>query len=211
MLSRKVITRRGRKFRGKFPSTKMGRMVAWESLLERDAILLLELSPGVAYYQEQPTIIEYFDGTRIREYYPDFELTLLDDSLCHLEVKPSEELAKPEVHSKYERIVEHYQKKQFDFRIATDLEIRREPLFSNLGLIADAHAHFWHPLPADNELALFFQKGAQPLHHCDLVLGAASTRRLIARGKLVCDLEQSLTVDTSIYLHQGEQNASILL
>lgn len=56
MLVRKVITRRGRRFRGYFPSRKLGRMVAWESLTERDVILLLEFSPGVLSYQEQPAL-----------------------------------------------------------------------------------------------------------------------------------------------------------
>ncbi len=50
MLARKVVTRRGRRFRGYYPSAKLGRMVAWESLLERDAILLIEFSPGVLTY-----------------------------------------------------------------------------------------------------------------------------------------------------------------
>jgi len=211
MLSRKVITRRGRRFRGKFPSAKMGRMVAWESLLERDAILLLELSHGVVNYQEQPTVIQFSDGTQVREYYPDFELTLLDGSLVHLEVKPSTELAKPEIRSKYERIAEHYHTKQFDFRIVTELEIRREPLFSNLEELAYVHSHPWHLLPTDSALVEFFRGEAQTLQDCDRMLGPASTRRLIATGKLICNLEQPLTADTSVQLCAGEQNATILL
>jgi hypothetical protein len=39
---RRVVTRGGRRFRGFFPSAKNGCMVPWESLLERDAITLLE-------------------------------------------------------------------------------------------------------------------------------------------------------------------------
>lgn len=211
MLSRKIITRSGRRFRGKFPSTKLGRMVAWESLLERDAILLMELSPGILSYQEQPAIIEYFDGTRICKYFPDFELVTRDGSHTHLEVKPSAELLKPEIRSKYACIAEQYQANQHDFRIATEIEIRREPLFSNLESLAYFHQHPGHLLPTTKELDEFFQGEEKLLDECDRVLGIASTRRLIAIGRLICDLDLPLTAGTSVYLFKGEQNATILL
>jgi hypothetical protein len=44
--------------------------VEWESLLERDAILLFEFSPGVVSYQEQPEMIEYEQDGVMRRYYP---------------------------------------------------------------------------------------------------------------------------------------------
>ena len=47
-------------FRGKFPSMKVNRMIHWESLLERDAIMLFEFSPGVASYREQPFSTYFF-------------------------------------------------------------------------------------------------------------------------------------------------------
>ncbi|WP_177187881.1 TnsA endonuclease N-terminal domain-containing protein [Formivibrio citricus] len=186
-------------------------MVAWESLLEKDALLLLELSPGVVSYREQPTVIQYSDGIQVREYYPDFELVLADGSIVHLEVKPSEELAKPKIRSKYEQIAAHYRARQFTFRIITELEIRREPRFSNLELIAYPHSHAWLSLPAHDVLVDFFHGHVRSLRDCDRDLGAASTRRLIANGKLVCDLDQPLTANTPVSLFQGEQNASILL
>src|SRR3546814_4075345 len=39
---RNVITRSGRHFRGLYPSRKVGRMVVFESILERDVIMLRE-------------------------------------------------------------------------------------------------------------------------------------------------------------------------
>lgn len=63
--------------------------MARESLLEQDAILLLEFSWGVLSYREQPALIEYHDGNKVREYYPNFELVLEDGSPVHLEVKPT--------------------------------------------------------------------------------------------------------------------------
>jgi len=109
MRVRKIVTRRGRRFRGYFPSVKMGRTVHWESLLEKDALLLLELSPGVAAYQEQPEVIEYFDGKQFREYIPDLKLILQDGTIRYLEVKPADQLVRPSIRQKYEAIALHFQ------------------------------------------------------------------------------------------------------
>ena len=76
MSSRNVVTRSGQRIRGYFPSHKCGQMIAWESLLERDAILLLEFSQGVVSYRHQPFVIDYSDGEQMRKYYPDFEVVL---------------------------------------------------------------------------------------------------------------------------------------
>jgi len=141
MPARKVVTRRGRRFRGYFPSRKLGRMVAWESLLERDAILLLEFSSGVVSYREQPVLIEYFDGQQIRGYYPDFEADLTDGDVLHVEVKASFQLAKPKIESKFRVIAADYRRRQHDFRIITEAEIRREPMHSNLKNLARYSRH----------------------------------------------------------------------
>jgi hypothetical protein len=54
MRARKVVTRSGKRIRGKFPSTKLGRMVHWESLYERDAILYLFSPPATMRRRTQP-------------------------------------------------------------------------------------------------------------------------------------------------------------
>ena len=65
---RTVVTRSGKRFRGYFPSRKLRRMVGWESILERDAIAVLEYLPTVLHYEEQPSEETYYleDGTTRR-------------------------------------------------------------------------------------------------------------------------------------------------
>ncbi len=53
------VSNRGGNVIGKFPSIKMGRMIAFESLLERDFIYLLDYDPAVEWFEEQPLTIEY--------------------------------------------------------------------------------------------------------------------------------------------------------
>lgn len=130
MFARNALTRSSRGFRMKFPSMKLGRMVECESLLEADAVRLLEFSPGVLSYQEQPARIHYWDGETMRDYYPDFQLNLTDGRIIHLEVKRSEELARMALKNKFSAIARHYAETGKFFRIATEQEIRKEPLQS---------------------------------------------------------------------------------
>jgi hypothetical protein len=87
--AREVISPSGGIMRGKFPSRKNGRMVHHEGLLELDAIYLLEASPLVTGYREQPTTITYPDGDRVRRYTPDLEVTLDGGASVWIEVKPT--------------------------------------------------------------------------------------------------------------------------
>jgi hypothetical protein len=109
MRVRKVVPRRGRHIRGYFLSKKLNRMVAWESLLERDALLLMELSPGVLSYQEQPEEISYWDGQAICAYVPDLRVSLCNETSVLVEVQSSQELERPVVKAKYQQIAQHLQ------------------------------------------------------------------------------------------------------
>ena len=155
MLSRRVITRSGRHFRGRYPSRKLGRMVAFESLIERDVILLLEFSRGVQSYQEQPERIVYSDGQTIREYYPDFEARLASGPRVHIEVKPSAKLDSPKIAKKLQQIATHYaQHRDEYFRVITELDARKEPLACKTGSLASrlSRAPSWQTLACPGSL-----------------------------------------------------------
>ncbi len=124
MLSRKVVTRSGRGFRGYFPSKKLNRSVQFESLLERDAIKLFENSNEVLKYREQPTIIYYYLGDTRKRYHPDFEVILSGNTVVHVEVKPSLQLANSQLSIKFQAISQSYQSKPEHFVILTEIELR---------------------------------------------------------------------------------------
>jgi hypothetical protein len=57
---------------GTFASTRLGRPVHYDSLIERDFFLILDLHPAVAWYEEQPIRIPWIDGAGTeRIYIPD--------------------------------------------------------------------------------------------------------------------------------------------
>ena len=68
------VSNRGGNAIGRFPSLKMQRMIAFESLLERDFIYLLDYDAAVTWFEEQPLTIEYQHEGKLRHYTPDFHL-----------------------------------------------------------------------------------------------------------------------------------------
>ncbi len=64
----------GKNIIGYFPSIKMGRMINFESLIERDFAYLLDYELNVERFYEQPTTIEYHHNGKRRRYTPDFHV-----------------------------------------------------------------------------------------------------------------------------------------
>lgn len=211
MRVRKVITRRGRSPRDKFPSHKLHRMVACESLLERDAALLLEVSPGVVSYQEQPAVIQYFDGKSLCDYYPDFEVVLADGSVFHLEVKTTAKLKSPKVATKFTAIATHYQERGLGFRIVTEQELQREPLLSNAQEVDYLMGKTGRPLPSFHELRSDLGADTVAFAKAESILGRDTVLHLIAHGMLGCDLTQPLAGNTLLTIQEGGRDDSVLL
>lgn len=61
---------------GLFPSNLLRRLVQFDSILERDFILLLDMHPSVLSFAEQPMKIRFVDGNGADQVYvPDFQIT----------------------------------------------------------------------------------------------------------------------------------------
>ncbi|SFU96738.1 MULTISPECIES: hypothetical protein [unclassified Methylobacterium] len=86
-LRRRLVTGRRDTFTGFRPSMKTGRMVAYESLLERTAAILLEEARQVDDYLEQPAPEPWDDGGEPHRYTADFG-ALTASGVVYVEVKP---------------------------------------------------------------------------------------------------------------------------
>ena len=91
---RKIVRRSNSRMTGKFPSTKNGRLMHWESRYELETFQILEISPLVATYSEQPAKFKYvnFDGIP-RIHFPDILVTLTCGVRFFIEVKPQSEVS----------------------------------------------------------------------------------------------------------------------
>lgn len=212
MRVRKVVTRSGRGFRGYFPSKKLNRMVHWESLLERDAILLFEFSSAVAKYQEQPELIHYVDVTETRQYYPDFEVVLNNGEIIHVEIKPSKQIAIPKIFNKLSALAHHYKTRQMEYKVLTEKVIRREPLHSNLKLLAKSMQQTKQLSDGFNRIQEILSSEVHTVTTLARKVEMSSILQLIAIGELSCNLEIDLMApDNFLRLNKGGDHDSILL
>jgi len=77
-------------------STVNGHLV-YESLLERDRLLLADFCPEVRWIAAQPFWVRGYDGTRFRRHVPDILLEHQDGSVTIVDVKAEPMLQEPDV------------------------------------------------------------------------------------------------------------------
>jgi hypothetical protein len=120
---------------GRFPSAKMGRMIAFESLLERDFIYLIEYDPAVEWFEEQPLSIEYLHEAKQLLYTPDFHLLERGQHVL-VECKPKRFVETEENCRKFAVGQEWCEEHSWEFRIITDQQVRSGFRLQNIKLLA---------------------------------------------------------------------------
>jgi len=131
---RKITNKGGKKVIGKFPSLKMGRLIWWESQIERDYIYLLEFDPAVISYEEQPLRISYYLNGKERRYTPDFLVRKAGKKLI-IEVKQEEEALKEENQRLFNIVSAICTRDGYEFIVVTDKMIRVQPRLDNIKLL----------------------------------------------------------------------------
>jgi hypothetical protein len=119
---------------GHFPSLKLGRMVSYESLIERDLIYLLEFAPDVQWFTEQPLTIPYQHQGKDRGYTPDFHV--VRGALNTLvECKPQGRVALAENQRKFVAAQAWCANQGWTFQVITDAQLRRGYRLPNVKLL----------------------------------------------------------------------------
>lgn len=196
---RKPITRSRGKVRGQFPSKKMGRMVAWESQLERRACYLFEFSPEIVSFKEQPIKLNVPMHDRVHRYTPDFELTLDNGEVGYAEIKPKQKLENPELSVFLSITQQQLSNAGYFFKVMTEDDLVHPVREQNLILL---RAHQTHPL---SEELVHLAQGLI-LQHSDLcfsilvnAVGSTTTAyALIAHDYARIDLTQSINDNTPV-------------
>jgi hypothetical protein len=121
--------------RGDFPSLKLGRMVRYNSTIERDLLYFLEFWQVVICYKEQPMTIEWImaDGQR-RRYTPDYEIH--EEVVKTLvECKPAERLDSKHAQQQQQIGQAWAEENGYRFITYTDVDLRSGHQLSNLKLL----------------------------------------------------------------------------
>lgn len=202
MRVRKVVTRSGKRFRGKFPSRKLGRMVQWESLLERDAILALEYLHEVATYQEQPSVEIYYDEShQPRRYVPDFRAVFADGRELIIEIKPQARIETKEIGEKLAAIARRFEEQGRSYRVLTEIDIRREPFFSNLERLHGSGRRLARASCADEQMQRLGEGPVWTMSQAaQQVGGTEKVLQLVALGRLRIDLSLPIVATSPVWL-----------
>lgn len=204
--AREPVTRSRGLVRGQFPSTKMKRMIAWESQLEQKACYHFEFSSRVISYREQPETLCLPDGERMYRYTPDFELVLPDGEIVFVEIKPLSKLFSKSIYERLQLASSFLKEKGYQFIVITDEELNhpvRNRNFSILRSYLNVHlpdrliqeATSWllsEPYPTVEKLSRFV--GLQSISFA-----------LIARQHIGFDFHQALNNDSEIRSIQNKQ------
>ncbi|MCC6192818.1 MAG: TnsA endonuclease N-terminal domain-containing protein [Anaerolineales bacterium] len=128
------VSNRGGNIIGKFPSLKMGRMVAYESLIELDYLYCLDYEPAVERFEEQPLTIEYLCGGQPRRYTPDFSVRWAGRQLL-VECKPEARLGTEDNQRKFAVARQWCAERGWEFCVITDRALRTGYRLQNVKLL----------------------------------------------------------------------------
>jgi hypothetical protein len=124
--ARQLVTRSGKRSRGRFPTAKAPVAQCYESQLELSAFRLLELAPSVQAFTAQPAQMR-LQGAPVLRYTPDLAVVLVDGSQHLLEVKPARILLEPRVLERVTEIVRLYEERGDVLHFLLDIDLGPTP------------------------------------------------------------------------------------
>jgi hypothetical protein len=162
------VSNRGGNIIGRFPSLKLGRMVDFESLIERDFIYLLDFEQEVESFTEQPLTIEYEHQGKIRHYTPDFYLVKAGQPLL-VECKPEKRVDLPDNQRKFAAAQIWCAARGWEFQVVTDDQLRRGYRLANIKLLTQ-FAHYTIPPAVKSRIRTFLSTASSMVTIADLIV-----------------------------------------
>lgn len=204
MRKRKVITRSGARVRGYFASFKSRRLIPWESLLERDALLVMEFDDEILAmreFQEQVAIESPYGQFSA---YPDFHTELTTGHSEIVEVKADFALLELDVQRRLSYVGAHFAQNLQRYRVLSEAEIRQQPRLSNLELLVSYRRPPWcrgiAPQLEASARDLFVYGGSTTLQKLsETVGGKARALQFIANGLARINLSEVLCMSAQVW------------
>ena len=129
---RQIVTVSGCRVRGYFPGKKAEGRARYESLIEEDALRLMEIACCVTSYKTQPLVLDLNDARGKFTYTPDVAVRTREGDVYYLEVKPDlSDLIKTKIR-RLRRILDAIRLTQHRWGILFESEVRQEGLQEEL-------------------------------------------------------------------------------
>lgn len=202
---------------GLFPSLKTGRMVWFESFLERDFIYWLEFEPSVITFAEQPFTLEYPHLGKTRRYTPDFHVRYAPKRDVLVECKPTAFVETEENQLKFRAAEAWCAEQGWSFRVVTEADVRQEPRLANikllvryarLGISPQVQSRVFAALAATPRLSL--GQIARLLEPADPMAGMPGVLHLAARHTIAVALDDApLSLETWVTLPSSTRGEGV--
>lgn len=197
--SRKVVKRSNARNTGKYPSWKMKRMMQWESVHEGNAMRILDATPNVVSFSEQPCEIIYTLNDIQHRHYPD--LMVIEGSRPEFwEVKTESDANSSDVAERTAFLTEALPEYGYSYRIVLAEVLAKQPRLDNVKRLNKLGRQTISLIEQERIRRLFLNEPVIPWgvfeHHSPQMLRNVS--RLILEGKLSIDFNQTISPATSI-------------
>lgn len=117
---------------GWYGSIKSGARLPFESLLERDLMVIQDIDPDIAHFTLKPETLIWTDGRREQRYTPDFRVVTWDGRVVYREAMPRRKFdADPSLKGHRPRITDACVARGASFELWTETEIRKQPRLAN--------------------------------------------------------------------------------
>jgi hypothetical protein len=153
------VSNRGGNVIGRFPSLKMQRMIAFESLIERDYLYLLDYEREIEWFEEQPLTIEYLHNGKTLHYTPDFRFVVAEQNTL-VECKPYALVNQEDNLRKFAAACSWCTNQGWQFRVVTDQDLRTGFRLENIKLLTRHARHTVEPEIKGRICALLYAASA---------------------------------------------------
>ena len=119
---------------GNFSSCKMGTSLWYGSLLQKDFMYWLEFDPDVLSYNTPAISFDYHNNGKLKHYVPDFQVVRRQKKQI-IDVKSQKVIESDKYRRLYQLLSDICEETGWTFIAVTELEIRREPILSNIKLL----------------------------------------------------------------------------
>ena len=134
-VSKRLRSKRGYKQTvGNFSSCKMKTSIWYDSALKRDFMYWLEFDPDVLSYTLQAVSFDYYESGKLKQYVPDFQVVRHQKKQI-IDVKSRKTIKSDRYKRVYQQLIGMCNETGYKFVALSELEIRKEPIFSNIKLL----------------------------------------------------------------------------
>lgn len=127
---REIVTVSGRGVRGHFPSYK-GKLLKFESLIEEDALRVLNVASMATSLVTQPCVLDIPAGLLSLRYTPDLQVAFCGQNY-YIEIKPADFQKNRHIATHLQHVIRHLKTSRSSFALITDTDLRPEGLQQEL-------------------------------------------------------------------------------